>query len=303
MRILLTGGKGQLGWELRRTLAPRGEVLAPGRERLDLREPDRIREAVRELDPDLVVNAAAVTDVDRAETEPEEARRVNTDAPRVLAAEAETAGAALVHFSTDYVFSGEKGSVYRESDEPDPVNVYGATKLAGERAVLDAEIPALVLRLSWVYGCRRKNFLTTMLRLFRERDEVRVVGDQCGSPTWYRTAAEITAQVLAAALAGDGEPARAIRERGGLYHAAARGTATRYQQAESIQRHAHRFCPEAGYDQCRLRKISSAEYPAEAPRPPVTPLSSDRLENVFGLCLPAWEDDLVHCLEECAAVV
>lgn len=303
MRILLTGGNGQLGWELRRTLAPGGEVLAPGRERLDLRKPDRLREAVRELSPELVVNAAAVTDVDRAEAEPDEARRVNAEAPGILAAEAGAAGAALVHFSTDYVFSGEKGRAYRESDEPDPVNVYGETKLAGERAVLDADVPALVLRLSWVYGCRRENFLTTMLRLLRDRDEVRVVGDQRGSPTWCRTAAEVTARVLAAALAGAAGPGRAIRERGGLYHAAARGSATRYEQAASIQRHAHRFWPDAGYDTCRLRKISSAEYPAEAPRPPATSLSSDRLEDAFGLCLPNWDDDLVRCLEDVAAVL
>lgn len=302
MRILLTGGSGQLGWELRRTLAPRGEVVAPGRDALDLREPDRIRDVVRELSPDLVVNAAAFTDVDRAETEPEAARRVNADAPGVLAAEAGAAGAGLVHFSTDYVVAGEKEDAYRESDEPHPVNVYGETKLAGERAILDADVPALVLRLSWVYGCRRKNFVTTMLRLFRERDEVEVVGDQRGSPTWCRTAAEVTAQVLAAALAAGrdpGKPARALRERGGLYHAAARGSVSRYEQARAIQRHARRLRPDAGFDACRLREIPSAEYPAEAPRPPTTPLSSDRLEETFGLRLPDWEYDLVRCLEDC----
>lgn len=298
MRILLTGGTGQLGWELRRTLAPRGEISAPGRDLLDLRDPDAIRDAVRKVQPDLVVNAAAYNDVDRAEAETEGAFAVNAEAPHLLAREAGRAGAALIHYSTDYVFRGDRDEPYPEDAEPDPVNAYGRSKRQGELAVLDAGVPCLVFRLSWVYGPRRTNFVNTMLRLFRDRKTLRVVDDQWGSPTWCRTAAEVTAQVLASISAEHRELAGGIRERGGLYHLAARGRVSRHEQARAIQRHAHRLRPEAGYDRCAIQAIPTSEYPTEAARPRSTPLSSSRLEQSFGLSLPGWEEELVRCLED-----
>lgn len=298
MRYLLIGGSGQVGWELQRTLAPRGEVHCPGRRVLDLCEPDTIREVVRQSTPDVVVNAAAYNDVDGAEAEPEIARRVNGEAPAVLADEARRIGAVLIHYSTDYVFGGDKGRSYTEDDEPDPVNAYGRSKRQGERAVIESDGAHLVFRLSWVYGRRRPNFVTTMLRLFRERDEVDVVDDQWGSPSWCRTAAEVTVQVLAAVSSVAGDPRDGLRRHTGLYHLAANGRTTRYEQARAIQRHAHRLWPRGSFDACEIRPIASSEYPAEAARPRATPLCSARIEQTFGLSLPAWETDLIRCLED-----
>ena len=298
MRILLAGGNGQLGWELQRTLAPRGEVHAPDREALDLRDLEAARQVVRRVEPDLVVNAAAFNDVDGAESEPEVARRVNAEAPGALAEEAARLGVPLIHYSTDYVFGGEKEEPYAEEDEPAPVNAYGQSKLDGERAVAQSGAAHFIFRLSWVYASRRSNFVTTMLRLFRERDEVQVVDDQWGSPTWCRTPAEVTAQLLAGIRAAGSDLADGVREHGGLYHLAARGNVTRYEQARAVQRHAHRLEPDPGYDRCDIGSIPATEYPTEAERPRSTHLSSARLEQAFGFSLPGWEEDLIRCLQD-----
>lgn len=252
MKILLTGGTGQIGWELHRTLAPLGRVSAPGREKLDLADPDALRTAVRKLSPDVVVNAAAYTDVDRAESEPDRAAAVNAQAPEVLAQEAARVNAAVVHYSTDYVFGGEKSGAYTEQDEPDPINVYGETKLAGERAVREAGAGHLIVRTSWVYGTRRENFLTTMQRLFSERESVEVVDDQVGSPTWCRLVAEATAAMLArwrpvqargegtrdsndGIAGGRDEGTGGDRATNGTYHVAAKGRATWHEFALAIR--------------------------------------------------------------------
>lgn len=299
VRILLLGGTGQVGWELRRTLAPLGEVHAPERDALDLRNLEAVRESVRRVGPDLVVNAAAYNDVDGAVRETELAHRVNAEAPRILAEEAERIGASLVHYSTDYVFGGDKDGPYDEEDTPRPENEYGRSKRKGELAVADAGAPHFIFRLSWVYGGRRhSNFVETMLRLFEEREEVEVVDDRWGSPTWCRTPAEVTAQVLAAVSAGGRSVADGLREQGGLYHLAARGSVSRYEQARAVQRHAQRLSPGSRLAECELRPIPSSEYAAEASRPRSTALSSDRLARAFGLTLPRWEQDLVRCLED-----
>lgn len=252
MKILLTGGTGQIGWELQRTLAPLGRVSAPGREKLDLADPDALETAVRKLSPDVVVNAAAYTDVDRAESEPDRAAAVNAQAPKALAQEAARVNAAVVHYSTDYVFGGDKDRAYTEQDEPDPINVYGKTKLAGERAVRESRADHLILRTSWVYGTRRENFLTTMQRLFSERETLEVVDDQVGSPTWCRLVAEATAALLAqwhpvrargggtrdsnaAITGGNDEGSSAGRPASGTYHVAAKGRATWYEFARAIR--------------------------------------------------------------------
>lgn len=328
MKILLTGGNGQLGWELRRTLAPLGRVDAPGREKLDLAEPDAIRAAVSCCEPDVVVNAAAWTDVDGAEAEPERAAAVNARAPAVLAEAAAGTGAFLVHFSTDYVFGGDDAP-YAEDDEPDPVNVYGKTKVAGERAIRKSGVDHLILRTSWIFGLRGKNFLTTMWRLFTRRERVEVVDDQVGSPTWCRVLAG------AAALA----VARREEASGGTYHLACSGTASRHSFAASVRDGLERIAESHDYwlppppggeskspvgdaregsgtagegeDRCRggfplmVRKIepvSTEAYVAgasePADRPADTTLTTGKAEAALGLTLPGWQEALALCLEE-----
>ena len=200
MKILLTGKNGQVGWELQRTLTTLGDVVAIDRKGMDLANPDSIRNTIRAVRPDLIVNAAAYTAVDKAESEPELAMAINGIAPGIMAEEAGRLGAAMVHYSTDYVFDGTKTTPYTEGDILNPINVYGKTKLAGEQAVQAAGIPHLIFRTSWVYGLRGRNFLLTILRLAKEWDELKIVDDQIGAPTWSRMVAEATATILAQCL-------------------------------------------------------------------------------------------------------
>ncbi len=197
MKILLLGKNGQVGWELQRTLAPLGQVIALGRKELDLVEGAAIRSTVRAVNPDLIVNAAAYTAVDKAEKEAELALAVNAAAPGVLAEEAMLCRAALIHYSTDYVFDGIKVEPYIEDDKPNPINTYGKTKLEGDRSIQATEVPHLIFRTGWIYSLRGSNFLLTILRLAREREELNVVNDQFGAPTWSRLIAEATALVVA----------------------------------------------------------------------------------------------------------
>lgn len=287
MKVFLTGGTGQIGWELRRTLAPLGEVAAPARGEVDLTDLASLRAAVREAEPEVVVNAAAYTDVDGAEGERSRAEVLNARVPEVLAEEAARAGALLVHFSTDYVFSGEKTEPYVEEDEPAPANAYGDTKLAGEEAARASDARALIFRTSWVYGLRRTNFLLTMSRLFRDRDRVRVVDDQRGVPTWSRMVAEATSCVLA----GDDLPV-------GTYHLTGGGDATWHGFAEAILEETRR----AGLDEdLRVREvvpIASDELDRPARRPAYSVLSSEKAARELGIRLPNWRSQLRLCLEE-----
>ncbi len=204
MNILLLGKDGQVGWELQRSLALLGEVHACGREKADLTDLDGLRGLVRRLRPDAIVNAAAYTAVDRAESQPDLARRINAEAPTVLAEEAARAGAWLVHYSTDYVFDGNKPGAYAETDPPAPINAYGRGKRAGEEAILASGCRHLIFRASWVFGAHGGNFLKTMLRLAAERDDLRVVADQTGAPTGADLIADVTAHALRAVLSGGG---------------------------------------------------------------------------------------------------
>lgn len=282
--ILLTGKNGQIGWELKRSLAPLGEVVAPGREEMDLAKPQSIRDAVRRIQPDLIVNAAAYTAVDQAESEPELAMAVNGAAPGILAEEARRLGAALVHYSTDYVFDGTKSGAYDESDPPAPPNIYGKTKLEGEKAIEAAGIPHLIFRTSWVYGNRGKNFLLTMLRLAKARDELRIIDDQAGAPTWSRLIAEATAQVLSQALRPQ------IEKCSGIYHLSAAGQTTWFGFAQAIFE---------GRDPApRLIPIPTRDYPLPAARPANSVLANARIGKVFGIALPDWETGLRLCLED-----
>jgi len=285
-RILLTGKDGQVGWELRRTLAPLGEVVAFGRQELDLAQPDQIRAKVREVRPSLIVNAAAYTAVDRAEDQPDLAMAVNGVAPGILAEEAQRLGAGLVHYSTDYVFDGAKRSPYVEDDDTNPLNSYGRTKLSGETAIEQVGAPFIIFRIGWVYGLRGRNFLRTILRLAAERRELRVVDDQVGTPTWSRTVAEVTAQVLA----GCSEWAE-VR---GTWHLASQGRTTWYRFAEALL---ERSGPLVSH-MPRLVAIRTEEYPTQAVRPAYSVMASGKLASGLGLELPPWECLLELVMEE-----
>ncbi len=291
MRILLTGKNGQVGYELQRMLAPLGEVVALGREELDLADGSAVREAVLRTKPALVVNAAAYTAVDQAESEPELARRINTDAPAALAEAAEVINATVIHYSTDYVFDGAKAEPYREEDQPNPLGVYGATKLAGERAVAASGVPHVILRTSWVYATRGRNFLLTILRLAAEREQLRIVNDQTGAPTWAGAIAEATAQIIA----GFG---RAHGELNGVYHLTASGQTTWYEFArEILESPAARILQPRPFIVRDVVPIRTEEYPTPARRPPYSVLSNEKLRRVFGIALPDWHNQLTRALQ------
>ena len=290
-RILLIGANGQVGWELRRTLAPLGEIIAASLEgeygpKLDLASAESLARVVQEAAPDAVVNAAAYTAVDRAEADPTLAHLINAEALRQLGDLLRDRGVPVIHYSTDFVFSGEATRPYREDDAPGPLSVYGSTKLAGEQALLESGVPAIVLRTSWVYGVRGQNFLLTMLRLFAEKDELRVVDDQLGAPTWSRMLAEVTAQVLHRVLRREVDMDRL----GGLYHVTAAGETSWYGFAKAIL--------EASGGACRLLPIPSSDYRSPARRPAYSVLDNTKLWETFGLALPDWRLSLAQCLED-----
>jgi len=301
--ILLVGGSGQVGWELRQCLPLLGRVVVASRtppaalrrpewQPIDLLNADSIRSAVREVQPRLIVNAAAYTAVDRAETQVEMAHAVNGTAPGILAEEAARLGAALVHYSTDYVFDGSKETPWTEDDRPRPLNVYGETKLAGEQAVTATEVPHLILRVCWVYGLQGANFVKTMLRLAQTRPELSIVEDQVGSPTSARTIATTTALILAQA---GRDVAGYLREHGGIYHLSCAGETSWFGFARQIFEHRRQVCPAAAVP--KLNAIPSSEYPTPAARPKNSRLDTRRLRDRFGLQLPRWEDALAPCLD------
>ena len=290
MRILLTGKNGQLGWELQRALSTLGEVTALGQADMDLANPDAIRKICRDLQPNLIVNPAAYTAVDKAETEPALAMAINGTAPGIMAQEARRLGAALIHYSTDYVFDGNKNTPYTEQDIPNPQNIYGSSKLAGERAIQSVDVPYLILRTAWVYGRRGKNFLLTMQRLGREKPLLKVVDDQIGAPTWCRLLAEATAQIVAQGL-GRGDVAGYIRQHSGVYHMTCAGQTSWHGFASAI------LGREAGVI-AQLQPIPSVEYPTPAARPAYSVLDNAQLAQTFGIALPDWMAALEMVLAE-----
>jgi dTDP-4-dehydrorhamnose reductase len=290
--ILVTGATGQVGFELLKTLQGLGRIVAPDRETLNLADLSQIRAVVSEIKPALIVNPAAYTAVDQAESDIETATRVNSEAPRVLAEEARRIGSALIHYSTDYVFDGTQDIAYDETDATNPLNVYGRSKLDGERAVQAVGGRYLIFRTSWVYGTRGRNFLRTMLRLARERSELSIVADQFGAPTWATTIAAITAQIAAIGLVEHGDDAAWWEQRSGIYHLTSSGATSWARFAEAIFEFA------AVNPRPSVKAIGSDEYPTRAMRPRNSRMSNDKLTKVFGIRPPSWEDALRQCIDE-----
>ena len=298
MKILLLGSNGQVGWELQRALAPLGEITAPTRKETgrlcgDLARPDRLAATVRQVAPDVIVNAAAYTAVDQAESEPELARAVNATAPEVLAAEAQALGAWLVHYSTDYVFDGTGADPWSEDDATGPLNVYGQTKREGEVAIQASGCRHLIFRTSWVYASRGKNFIRTMLRLAADRDALQVIDDQFGAPTGAELVADTTAQILSQPLHRT--------EISGLYHLAAVGETTWHGFARLVIATAR----DAGWpvrvpDQA-IQAVPTEAFPTAACRPGNSRLNCNKLETTFGLRMPDWRGGALRALDEILA--
>jgi dTDP-4-dehydrorhamnose reductase len=295
MRILLLGKNGQVGWELQRLLPSLGEVAAFDVPEVDFSRSGDLRAFVRGEKWDLIVNAAAYTAVDRAESEPDAAMAVNGVAPGILAEAAAGMGAGFVHYSTDYVFDGTKGAPYIEDDPPAPVNVYGKTKAEGDRRVQAASGSHLVLRTSWVYGARGSNFFLTVRRLARERQSLRIVDDQVGSPTWCRSLAESTVYVLAAIGREPGSSfAEKMADRKGLYNLSAEGETSWFDFAKAVL---ESDPSRSEYVARQVLPIRTEEYPTPARRPPCTVLSKEKIRRTFGLTIPSWREQLAGCVE------
>ena len=301
-RILLIGTGGQVGHELASALPRVGELVIPDRAAFDLTHPSDVARIIHDAQPRIIVNAAAYTAVDLAEKEPEKARAINTNAPAVMAAEAAKLNAILVHYSTDYVFDGSKESPYAEDDPTNPLNVYGQTKLDGEVAIRDSGCQHLILRTAWVYATRGKNFLLTILRLASQRDELRIVSDQLGAPTWAREIARATSSMLerhTATAAGDTPPT-------GTFHVTAGGTTNWHAFASAILEEAAKL-PGANpwlgaalgggsIVTQRITAITTADYPTPARRPAYSVLSNARLVQHYRVQLPEWRDQLKAAL-------
>lgn len=295
MKILLLGKNGQVGWELQRSLAPLGELVALDRQGApglvgDVSDLEGLAATVRALRPQLIVNAAAHTAVDKAESEPDLARRLNAEAPAVLAREAAACGALLVHYSTDYVFDGSGERPWREGDATGPLGVYGRTKLEGEQAIAASGCRHLILRTSWVYAARGGNFAKTMLRLARERERLTVIDDQWGAPTGAELIADVTAQAAARLRQAPGKA--------GLYHLAAAGATTWFEYAKYVLAQAQRAQPAIEMKVTEVAPIATRDYPTPARRPHNSRLDCTRLQAAFDLRLPPWQDGVRRMLAE-----
>ena len=293
MKILLLGKNGQVGWQLQRALAPLGEIVALERKDAggDLADPQGLAAAVRAAKPQVIVNAAAYTAVDKAESEPQLARFINTEAPAALAREAAASGALLVHYSTDYVFDGSGSAPWQESDATGPLNVYGATKLAGEQAIAASGCAHLTFRTSWVYAAHGDNFIKTMLRLAATRERLTVIDDQKGAPTGAELIADVTAHAISQTLQ---QPAKA-----GLYHLTAAGEASWFDYAQYVLALARQARPQGVKTAAGgVQPIASSQYPAAARRPLNSRLDTRRLQAAFGLQMPPWQQGVTRVLRE-----
>ena len=292
MRLLITGANGQVGWELNRCLMPLGDVIALDHRRCDLSQPDLLPSLIRGIKPDVIVNAAAYTAVDKAEQEEKLAATINGAAVGVLAEESRKSGILLVHYSTDYVFDGAKETPYTEEDALHPINAYGRSKLAGETAMRRAGGTYVILRTSWVYAGRGHNFVRTMLRLAGERDELRIVDDQIGTPTWAHDIADATARIISAIRHEQAEG----RFASGIFNLTASGATSWHGFAKAIFDDAKRHGLLQRMPQ--LKPIPSVEYPTPAARPKNSRLAGERLSKRFGIALPDWRQRLSLCIAE-----
>ena len=287
--ILLIGSQGQIAWELQVTLATLGNTIVLGSQELDLNNPDLIVDRVRSIQPQIIVNAAAYTAVDKAETESELCMSINAKAPGILAELARQSQALLIHYSTDYVFDGQKTSSYVETDPTNPLGVYGASKLAGERAIIQVDCPHLILRTTWVYGNRGKNFLLTILRLAAEKSELKIVADQIGAPTWSRSIAEATSQIVA----------QCDRDRSsikGLYNLSAAGSTSWHGFASEIVSQYRALYPERHLAVQNILPIPASDYPTPPQRPANSVLDNSKILADFGVQLPDWDLSLSQLL-------
>ncbi|UEL21764.1 dTDP-4-dehydrorhamnose reductase [Pseudomonas fluorescens] len=294
MKILLLGKSGQVGWELQRSLAPLGQLLALDSKSQsycgDFSDLTGLAATVRGFRPDVIVNAAAYTAVDKAESEPDQALRVNAEAPSILAAEALKLNALLVHYSTDYVFAGNGDTPWQETDPVGPLSIYGTTKLHAEQAIQASGCAHLIFRTSWVYAARGNNFAKTMLRLAQERDSLNVIDDQFGAPTGAELLADVTAHAIRAT--------RLSPQLQGLYHLAAAGETTWYRYARFVLEHAQAAGVQLKVEPVNVGAISTAAYPTTAKRPGNSRLNTQKLQNAFSLRLPQWEDGVARMLTE-----
>ncbi len=288
-KILIIGRQGQVAWELQRTLASLGHITVCGSQELDLANPDMIRTQVRSIQPDIIVNAAAYTAVDKAETESELCTSINAIAPGILAELARESQALLVHYSTDYVFDGTKVGAYLETDPTNPLSVYGASKLAGEQAIIQVDCPHLIFRTTWVYGNRGKNFLLTILRLAAQTQELKIVADQIGSPTWSRSISEATAQIVAQCRHNHSSVK-------GLYNLSAAGATSWHGFANQIVDRSRSINPELALSIEQILPIPATDYPTPAQRPANSVLDNSKILADFGVQLPDWKVSLEQCL-------
>jgi dTDP-4-dehydrorhamnose reductase len=284
-KILLFGENGQVAWELQRSLANLGELFCFGSKDVNLTEPDSIVSAIEKVQPQIIVNAAAYTAVDKAESEADIAMSINGTAPGIMAEHAKKLGAVLVHYSTDYVYRGNADRPYVESAELAPQSVYGQTKLVGDQAIESTGCDHLIFRTSWVYAGRGNNFFLTMKRLMAERDALNIVGDQVGSPTWCRTIAEVTGQILSQGC--QGQNGYDINGQQGVYHLSCEGQASWFEFACEIKRQLRL--------ECELSAIPTAQYPTPAARPLYSVMSGDKLVETFGLRCPSWQQAFFLC--------
>ena len=294
MRILLTGKNGQVGSELNKILGQFGEVIATGRNEMNLADSRQIRRVVQQVKPKLIINAGAYTAVDKAESDQELAKAVNGIAPKILAEEAKNSDALLIHYSTDYSYNGEMSHrPYLESDSPSPNSVYGKTKLQGDQAIEKSGVSHLIFRTGWVYSKRGESFLRTILKLAKEKNELRVVNDQTGTPTWCRSIAEATCKSIKNILEKrEGSLSKTAASISGVYHMTCQGETNWHRFAQTIL---ELSCPDK---MPKLLAISTKEYPTPAIRPTYSVLSNSKLKKNFGIELPHWEHALKQCLSD-----
>jgi dTDP-4-dehydrorhamnose reductase len=297
--ILLLGKNGQVGWELQRALAPLGRIVAMSRAECDLADGAGLRTVIRETRPAMIVNAAAYTAVDKAESEPELCRAINGIAPGILAEEAKALGAWLVHYSTDYVFDGTRSGYYQEHDAPSPLSIYGVTKLEGEHAIQQSGCRHFIFRTSWVFGTRGGNFAKTILRLAKEREQLKIVGDQFGAPTSAELIADVTALCLHDVMASLGKEGQVQRQ--GLYHLAAAGETSWHEYARFVLSRAEEQGSALKCTADRVEAIPASAYPLPARRPLNSRLDTTKLRRELGIHLPDWTDHVRRMVAETLA--